>query len=69
MTREAQLIMDELQSVLIKRGAALFFTDNYEAELWVDGECHAHITHDDDCKLVAGSVCQPGVMNNAIISM
>jgi hypothetical protein len=56
-TKAAQ-VMEELQAVLTKHRAALFFGPDNEAELWIEGECAAHITHGDDCRLTYGSRCE-----------
>lgn len=50
-------VMQELQDVLTRNRAALFFTDEYVAELWIEGHCHVHITQDEHCALIVESVC------------
>lgn len=58
MTATAKQIVTEIQSVLTRHNAALFFGPDFEGELWVDGSCAGHVTHGDDCELVEGTVCE-----------
>lgn len=58
MTTNAQKVIAEIQNVLTRNNAALFFGPDYEGELWIDGFCAGHVTHGDNCELVEGSVCE-----------
>lgn len=58
MNEKAKRIVSDLQAVLDRHGAALFFGPDNEAELWANGLCVGHVTHSDNCELVEGTICE-----------
>lgn len=58
MKPQAQTIVAELQAVLTRHHAALFFGPDNEGEIYIEGNCAGHVTHGDNCELVEGSICE-----------